>query len=133
VKLIAALALVALFASGCGLAVQEPDLFLLTRTGQGAKLTELVNSDGTIKCNGKQGKQLPDQLLLNARNIQPMLDYDANRRLAIPRSPNAVYLFSVKVDAGTITFPDTAGATHPALAQLALFAVQAAQQSCGLS
>ncbi|HEY6399202.1 MAG TPA: hypothetical protein VIX82_17290, partial [Solirubrobacteraceae bacterium] len=53
--------------TGCGLSLQSPDLFLLTRTGQGSKLTLLVNDSGTIRCGGGVTKQLPDPLLLAAR------------------------------------------------------------------
>jgi hypothetical protein len=119
--------------AACGLEVQEPDLFLIKRTGEGSKLTELVNSDGTITCNGKQGKPLASPLLITARDIQPNIHYDAQQKLHIPRSPNAVYMYSVETDSGTITFPDTAGAHHPSLAQLELFTLQAAQSSCGIS
>ncbi len=43
---------------GCGLNVQSPDLFLLTRTGQGTQLTLLVNDGGTISCNGAKAKNI---------------------------------------------------------------------------
>ena len=43
--------------AGCGLNVASPDLFVLTRTGQGGKLTLLVNDGGTVRCNG--GKVSP--------------------------------------------------------------------------
>ena len=45
------LGLIAVVLAGCGLNVQSADLFLLTRTGQGPKLTLLVNDSGTIRCN----------------------------------------------------------------------------------
>ena len=46
--------------AGCGLDVQAPDLFLLTRTGQGSKLTLIVNDSGTIRCNGAKAKAISD-------------------------------------------------------------------------
>ena len=39
--------------------MQSPDLFLLTRTGQGATLTLLVNDGGTIRCNGGKAAAWP--------------------------------------------------------------------------
>ena len=126
-------AAVAMLIAGCGFAVQEPDLFLLTRTGPGARLTELVNSDGTIRCNGHSERTLSSSLLIAARDIQPNLHFDATKRVHIARAANSVYMYSVRVDAGTITFPDTAAAHHPTLAQLELFATQAAQSACGIS
>ncbi|MGN6170705.1 MAG: hypothetical protein ACTHQQ_21440, partial [Solirubrobacteraceae bacterium] len=55
--------------TGCGLEIQQPDLFLLTRTGDGAKLTLLVNSGGTVRCNGSSAKAVPDKLLIRARDL----------------------------------------------------------------
>jgi hypothetical protein len=118
---------------GCGLDVQEPDLFLLTRTGSGHKLTLLVNYDGTVHCNGGKARNLPDPLLLQARDLVNALGGDAQRNLRIPSSKDSVDRYYVRLQGGTISFPDTAGATHPNLAQLELLATQAAQQACGLS
>lgn len=118
---------------GCGLNVQEPDLFLLTRTGAGHKLTLLVNDDGTIHCNGGAARSLPDPLLLQARDLVSALGADAQRNLKIASPPSSVYRYKVRLQSGTISFPDTAGATHPNLAQLELLATQASQQACGLT
>ena len=46
-RLLLAVALGAVLA-GCGLSVQSPDLFLLTRSGAGGRLKLLVSDDGTI-------------------------------------------------------------------------------------
>jgi hypothetical protein len=118
--------------AGCGLDIQSPDLFLLSRTGQGARLTLLVNDSGTISCDGAKAKALPDPLLIQARDLAQNLAGDAKARLRIPRAPDSVSIYSVKLSGGTIEFPDTAGARHRELAQAELFAVQAAQQACGL-
>lgn len=126
-------AALALLASACGLDVQAPDLFLLTRTGAGAKLTLLINDSGTISCNGAAAKQLPDTLLLRARDLATSLDSDAKSKLRIPSSKNSVYSYTVALQDGTIRFPDTAALKHPELAQAESFALQAAQQSCGTS
>jgi hypothetical protein len=116
----AALALAALSA-GCGLNIQAPDLFVLTRTGQGSKLTLLVNDSGTIRCNGGRPRPLSDPLLLQARDLASGLGGDAQHHLRIPSSPDS--------------FPDTAAASgrFPRLAQVELFALRAAHQACGLS
>jgi hypothetical protein len=128
-----ALALAA-FAAGCGLQVQSPDLFLLTRTGGGKKVTLLVNSGGTIHCNGSGTKPLPDKLLLAARNLTGALNRDAQRHLHIPPAPHSVYSYSVKLQPGTITFPDSAARSHPELARLELLALTILQGPCqGLS
>ncbi len=118
--------------AGCGLNVQAPDLFVLTRTGQGTTLTELFNYAGTIRCNGGPAKQLPDPLLLQARDLTTTLDNDAKAKLRIAPTPDSVYLYTVRLQNGTISFPDTAGINHPELAQAEQLAIQAAQQGCGL-
>lgn len=120
-------------AGGCGFEVQQPDLFLLTRTGQGGKLTMLVNYGGTISCNGGPQKQIPDSLLIQARDLGQTLDSDAQAKLDIPNGPHTVYSYSIKLPDGTIHFPDSAGAQHSELAQIQLLALQLAQGPCGLS
>jgi hypothetical protein len=125
-------AALAILVAGC-FDVQSPDLFLLTRTGQGPKLTLLVNDGGTIRCNGGTAKPISNTGLITARDLSENLVTDAENHLTIPRSPGSVYYFTVKLQQGTISFPDHAAATHKFLAQAELFAAQAAQQECGLS
>jgi hypothetical protein len=126
---------IALLLAGCGLAVQSPDLFLLTRTGQGSRLTLLVSDAGTISCDGKRPRHLSDPLLLRARDLAISLVGDAKEKLRIPSPPDSVYRYTLRLQDGTISFPDTAtaGGGYPRLAQAELFAVQAAQQACGRS
>ncbi len=124
--------LVAALISGCGLNVQSPDLFLLTRTGQGAPLTLLVNDSGTIRCNGGKARNLADTLLIQARDLASDLDTDAKKSLNIPRSPDSVAMYRIRLQDGTISFPDTAAGKHKELAEAELFAVTAAQKACGL-
>ena len=131
-RLLAACCLAALAASGCGLNVQSPDLFLLTRTGAGTRLTLLVNDSGTIRCNGGGERTLPDQLLLDARQLADDLDKDVKNGLH-PGGRAGVYTFRVRLQDGTLTFPDTAAARHSELARAELFTPQAAQGPCGLS
>jgi hypothetical protein len=128
---IAALLLIAV-AAGCGFEVQQPDLFLLTRTGEGHKLTLLINSGGTVRCNGSHTRPLPDKLLLRARNLTGRLNRDARHRLRIPPGPGSVFRYRVKLQAGTIEFWDTAARGHPELAALELLALSIAQGPCGL-
>jgi hypothetical protein len=133
----AALALLTLAATlaGCGADVSSPDLFLLTRTGEGGKLTLLVNDGGTISCNGAHTRALADPLLLEARDLANSLDGDAKANLRIAPPPNSVFRYTIRLQNGTISFPDTAaaGGRYPALAQAELFAVEAAQKACGTS
>jgi hypothetical protein len=129
---VATLACAAAALSGC-LSVQAADLFLLTRTGGGPKLTLLVNDSGTVRCDGGRAKPVPDRFLLQARDLANTLNTDAKNRLNLPRTPNTVAMYTVKLQNGTISFPDTAARTHSELAQLELLTVQVAQGPCGLS
>ena len=122
--------LVAAAPAGCGLDVQAPDLFAVTRTGEGTPLTMLVNYAGTIRCDGKRPRMLPDAQLLVARDLVGALGADARRHLDLPSPPNSVSRFTVRLQAGTISFPDTATGTHRPLAQLVQFVVQA-EPACG--
>jgi hypothetical protein len=123
----------AIWVAGCGLEIQEADLFLLTRTGEGKTLTLLVNDSGTISCNGGKTKMLADPLLIQARDLAQNLDSDAKAKLKIARTPDSVYFYTIKLADGTIQFPDTAGSRQQYLAQAEQFTVQTAQQACGLS
>jgi hypothetical protein len=119
--------------TGCGLDVQAPDLFKVTRTGGQGKISLLVNDSGTISCNGGKPKMLSDPLLLQARDLATSLNEDVGNKLKFPNSPRSVYSYSVNVQTGTMSFPDTAASTRKELAQLELFLVQAAAHPCGIS
>jgi hypothetical protein len=129
---LAAVAVTALAAlcAGCGEDIQAPDLFQLTRTGQGARLTLLVNDAGTISCDGAKAKPLADATLITARDLSDDLATDAGDKLTIPASSRSVYYFRIKLQQGTVSFPDTAAETRKVLAQAELFAAQAAQHDC---
>jgi hypothetical protein len=128
----AAAAAVALLTAGC-FDVRSADLFLLTRTGQGSTLTLLVNDGGTIRCNGGKAKAVSNTTLIAARDLADNLAGDAQDNLTIPRAPGSVYYYRIRLEQGTVAFPDRASATRKVLAQAELFAAQAAQRDCGLS
>jgi hypothetical protein len=119
--------------AGCGLGVKSPDLFLLTRTGQGEKLTMLVNDGGTIRCNRGRSRPLSDHFLLQARDIAENLDSDVQNNVHFDSPPSSTFTFTVRLMDGTISFPDTAAPGHHEISDTELFALQAAQQACGLN
>jgi hypothetical protein len=119
--------------SGCGFGVESPDLFLLTRTGQGEKLTILVNDSGTIRCNGGRARPLADRFLLQARDIAENLDSDVQNNVHFRSRLASTFTFKVRLMDGTISFPDTAAPGHHEVSDTELFALQAAQQACGLN
>ena len=126
--------LLAALVTGCGFEVEEPDLFLVTRTGaHGQKLSLLVNDGGTISCDGGKAKNLPDPLLLQARDLANQLNTDVSSKLRFSNSTRSVYSYTVKVQNGTMSFPDTAALSRKELSDLELFVVQAAANPCGLS
>jgi hypothetical protein len=132
IAILAAAAAAVAVVAGCGLGVQSPDLFLLTRAGEGSRTTLLINDGGTIRCNDRAPRPLAEQLLLRARDLAMSLDPDAKAKLTIPASANSVFRYTIKLQSGTISFPDTAATRHPELAQVELFAAQAAHDGCGL-
>ncbi len=133
-RLVVASVLVAAVLAGCGFEVREPDLFLVTRTGaHGQRLSLLVNDGGTISCDGGKPKNLPDPLLLQARDLASSLNTDVSAKLRFGSSARSVYSYTVKVQNGTLFFPDTAALSRKELSDLELFVVQAAANPCGLS
>jgi len=122
-----------LMVTGCGLQVKEPDLFLLTRTGQGTKLTLLVNDSGTISCNGAPAKPITGTMLIAARDLSDDLGKDATAKLTLASGPGTVFSYRIRLQQGTISFGDHDTEHHQELARAELFAASGAQQVCGLS
>ena len=123
---------VAVLVAGC-FDVQSADLFLLTRTGQKGKINLLVNDGGTIRRIGAEAKAISNNGLITARDLAENLVTDAQNHLTIPKAPGSVYYYTIKLQEGTVSFPDRAAATRKVLAQAELFATQAAQQDCRLT
>jgi hypothetical protein len=116
--------------AGCGLDLKAPDLFAVTKSGQGKSLTIVANDGGTISCDRGRPKKVSDQLLVVARSLVGQLDPDAVKALDPPSPPGSVYRFKVSVQKGTFSFPDTSAAHRPELAKLEQFVLQA-QPICG--
>jgi hypothetical protein len=69
---------------------------------------------------------------LQARDLASGLGGDAQEKLRIPSPSNSVYRYTIRLQQGTISFPDTAtaGGKYPRLAQAELFTARALQQVC---
>jgi hypothetical protein len=117
--------------AGCGLEIQQPDLFLIKRAGPGRAVTIVINSDGTVTCDRRRTGTLSSSQLITARDIQPAIHRMAIRKLRIPRGRATIYMYTVRVDSGTIMFPDTEAAHNHTLAQLELLDAQGEQLACG--
>jgi hypothetical protein len=128
----AAAGAVAVLLAGC-FDVKSADLFVLTRTGQRSRLTLLVNDGGTIRCNGGKAKPISNSTLITARDLSQSLATDAQNKLTIPNAPGSVYYFRIRLEQGTVSFPDRAAATRKVLAQAELFAAETAQRECHLA
>jgi hypothetical protein len=116
--------------AGCGFAVQSPDDLLLTRTGQGPKLTLVVNDGGTIRCDGGKSRPISNTLLISARDLVDNLDKDAKAKLRIAPAPNSVYTYTIRMQDGTISFPDTAAIKRTELAGAEQFTLNALAGPC---
>jgi hypothetical protein len=129
-RLAAIAAFCCLALAACGFDVKAPDDFLLTRTGQGARVTLLVNDGGTIRCDGGRPRSIPSAMLITARDLVQNLTGDANAGLRIPQARNSVYRYTFRMQTGTVAFPDTAAARHHELAGVEQFALQALAGPC---
>jgi hypothetical protein len=116
--------------AACGFDVKAPDDFLLTRTGQGPRVTLLVNDGGTIRCNGSRARAISSTMLIDARDLVQNLTDDADASLRIPEARNTVYRYTFRMQAGTVAFPDTAAARHHELAGVEQFALRALAGPC---
>jgi hypothetical protein len=136
VKGLLGVALAVVVLAGCGLDVRSPDIFLVTRTGTGPTrptLTLLVNNGGFARCNGGRSKTISSGQLIAARDLSDNLQSDALKGLTIKPTAHTVYTYSIRMQAGTIRFPDVAAGGHKSLAQAELYFVQAMQGICHIA
>ena len=119
-------------AAGCG--APPPDLFLIRRSGNipGAKLALLVRDNGEARCNGRPVDSIGDARLLEAREIARKLEGPAKRHVNLPPGPNSVLRYSVRLEAGTVSFSDTSPGVQPVFLRVAAFTRDVAKHVCGL-
>ena len=106
---------------------------MITRTGQGTRLTVLINDGGTVSCDGRKPKPISDPMLITARDLSDNLASDGQRNLHIPSGPGTIFTYRIKLQQGTVVFGDRDTAHHPILAQAEIFTAQVAQQACNLN
>jgi hypothetical protein len=121
----------AVLIAGCA-GVRAPDLFVVERSGPGGRLTLLVDEQGGLRCNGAREQALSDPQLIQARALQEELGTPASRHLALPARPGSVFAYRVRDESGSVSFADNSSAQPKVLRNLALFALQVAQQNCHL-
>lgn len=126
--------LLLVFVAGCG--VQSPDLFAVTRRGSlpDARVTLVVTDDGYVKCAPKaKARQLPDQLLLDARELKRQAATDAQRHRHYPARPGGLLDYALRTQDGTVAWSDVSRPLPARYFRLALLTRQIAKGVCGLS
>jgi hypothetical protein len=134
-SLVRAAAVVALTGAlaGCGAGSGGGDLLAVDRAGDvpDARLRIVVEDPGLVHCNGSAGKRMPDQLLLDARELQRDLIEPAKAGLDLPAAPQSVLQYDIVTADGRVRFADNS--RGPAvLDRAAYFTRQVSQQVCGL-
>jgi hypothetical protein len=118
--------------AGCG--TRPGDLFDLSRSGAipGANLRLVVRDDGIARCNGGPRHRLPDQRLLEAREVVRELEPAAHRRLALPAGPNSVLRYRLRLEQGSVSFADDSPRQTKGTFLAQQFARNVARDVCGL-
>jgi hypothetical protein len=118
--------------AGCGESVELPDLFVVTRTGGGEKLTVLINEGGAVRCNGGPAHQLSDPQLIQARGVTEELQTPSSKHLSLPPRPGSVFRYKVRDAEGRVSFADNSAHQPSALHHLQYLVLEVAQRVCGL-
>lgn len=126
-----ALVLAALAFAACG--SPPPDLFEVTRTGEGrnAKLDMVVNDGGSVTCNGREHPLDADHLL-RAREITRNLGDQAELGLELPPRAGSVLRYRVRLESGTVAFADTSAKLPRAFTAVEAFTKDVAEDVCHL-
>jgi hypothetical protein len=123
--------LAVLLVAGCGNR-HAPDLFVLERSGSvpGARLELRVRDDGQVSCNRGARRRLPDQLLLDAREIARELNAVAPRALA--PGARSVLAYRLRLEKGTVRFSDSSRGQQRPMFMVQDFTRRVAREVCGL-
>lgn len=129
--------------AGCGESVELPDLFVVTRTGGGEKLTILINEGGAVRCYRNSAHpnpahpgpthQLSDPQLIQARGVTEELQTPSAKHLSLPPRPGSVFRYKVRDAEGTLRFADNSAGQPSALHHLQYLVLEVAQRVCGVS
>lgn len=129
-RVVAVLAAAAL--AGCG--QPSPDLFVVTRSGDGPNddITLVVNDGGTVRCNGGAPRRLEGDRLLRARELSRELARAAELGLELPPREDALLSYRARLEAGTVTFSDTSPNRPQSLNRLMGFVADVSEKICGV-
>ena len=129
---LAALVLAGAALSGCGAA--SADLFAVERSGRdrNANVRLVVNDGGTVTCNRGKPRELGADRLLTARELARELEPQAQLDLELPREPDAILSYTVRLAAGRVMFSDTSPRLPASFQRLEAFAADVAENVCHL-
>lgn len=121
-----------LVAAGCG--AESRDLFAVDRAGSipGAKLRLVVNDGGTATCNGGEARQMPSDMLLDARELERQLEEPAVAGRTFAPGPRSILRYDVRTEDTRVRFADDSRNAPKSLDELAFFVRQVAQDVCRL-
>jgi len=122
-----------LLLTSCGTQTSA-DLYLIKRTGKipGANLTLLVTDNGSVRCNGGPPRPLPNDMLLQSRELTKQLAEDQSKPIPMIGVPNSIYDFTVTFGAGKVGWQDGNPYVPESFKQLAYLTRRIAKQVCGL-
>ena len=122
-----------LLLASCGTQASA-DLYLIKRTGKipGANLTLLVTDNGSVRCNGGPPRPLPNDMLLQSRELTKQLAEDQTKPIPMIGVPNSIYDFTVTFGAGKVGWQDGNPYVPESFKQLAYLTRRIAKQVCGL-
>jgi hypothetical protein len=125
------IAFVAFAVAGCG--AVAADLFAVVRSGSvpGAAFSMIVHDDGTVSCNHVR-RMLPDALLIEAREIQSVLEDAAKAHENLRSGPRPVFTYVIATPDGELSFSDDSPHQRHAFFQVAELTHEVATGVCGL-
>lgn len=132
--LVAAACAALLILASCG-TQQSADLFVVKRTGKipGANLNLLVSDGGTARCNGGTPQPLPNDMLLQARELTKQLAEDKDKPVPEIGVVNPIYEFQVRLGAGDVSWQDGNPHVPESFKAVAYLTRRIAKQVCHLS
>jgi hypothetical protein len=119
-------------AAGCG--GSAGDLLAVQRSGNvpGAELQVIITDGGLARCNEGDELRLPEDLLLEAREIERDLEPAAEEELALEPGPGWVFRYDVETPTGVVRFADTSERRVAGMDELAFLVRRVAQDVCEL-
>jgi hypothetical protein len=118
--------------AGCG--STAGDLLAIDRSGDvpGADLRVVIGDGGLARCNDGEELRLPEDLLLEAREVERDLEAPAEDGLELQPGPRSIFRYDVQTPTGDVSFADTSRGRVAGMDQLAFLVRRVAQDVCGL-